>query len=134
MSNRADDEGSDVEIYRKALSTTIHVDTRTGAPEELLALLDSLGLERKILTTAGPTYVWHVVPEHLGEDEKKRLATRAIPTLLMAGYVPQISSEVFDTAAYTEAANELTARRASAPPAGQAATPPAGTARPRRTT
>lgn len=32
MGNRADDYGTDVEIYVKALTTTIHAATPTGAP------------------------------------------------------------------------------------------------------
>ncbi|MDF3292405.1 hypothetical protein [Streptomyces silvisoli] len=43
MGNRADDEGTDVEIYIKPPTDTVHADTPTGAPEKLLALLDSLG-------------------------------------------------------------------------------------------
>ncbi|MFD4829159.1 hypothetical protein ACFWPV_04770 [Streptomyces uncialis] len=110
MGNRADDQGTDVEIYRKALSTTIHADTPTGAPEQLLALLDELGLRRQTLTTAGPAYVWHEAPAELPEPEQKRLATRAVPTLLMAGYIVNITSDVFDPAAYQEAVAEYIGR------------------------
>ncbi|MFK4222239.1 hypothetical protein [Streptomyces sp. NPDC019890] len=136
MGNRADDYGSDVEIYRKALTTTIHADTPTGAPEKLLALLDSLGLERKTVTTAGPGYVWHEVPEQLTEDEKKKLASRAIPSLLVAGYVVNIPDDLFDAAAYSEAADEIRAQRAAAATTAprRTATPAPATraARPRR--
>ncbi|MEU2874218.1 hypothetical protein ABZ769_34345 [Streptomyces olivoreticuli] len=113
MGNRADDYGSDVEIYRKALTTTIHADTPTGAPEKLLSLLDSLGLERKTVRTAGPVYVWHEVPDHLTEDEKKKLASRAIPSLLVAGYLVNIPSDLFDKAAYQEAVAEVRAHKAT---------------------
>ncbi|MGW6454406.1 hypothetical protein ACWF94_00520 [Streptomyces sp. NPDC055078] len=132
MGNRADDEGTDVEIYRKPLSTTIHADTPTGAPEQLLVLLDQLGLRRQRLTTAGPAYVWHEAPADLSEDEQKRLVTRAVPTLLMAGYLVSITDDIFDPAAYQEAVAEYRSRSgapATASPSGPAAAPapaPAG--------
>ncbi|MFG3038083.1 hypothetical protein ACGFYZ_14350 [Streptomyces sp. NPDC048330] len=107
MGNRADTRGTDVEIYRKALTDTIHADTATGAPEQLLDLLDELGLERKEVRTAGPVYVWHEVPEHLGPDERKRLASRAIPALLTAGYKVNCTPDIFDEAAYQQAAHEI---------------------------
>ncbi|WP_405889837.1 hypothetical protein OG427_07260 [Streptomyces sp. NBC_00133] len=136
MGNHADDYGSDVEIYRKALTTTIHADTPTGAREKLLALLDSLGLERKTSVTAGPVYVWHEIPEQLTEDEKKRLASRAIPSLLVAGYVVNIPDDLFDAAAYSEAAEQIRAQRAVAATtaSSRTATPAPATpaARPRR--
>ncbi|MDF3140884.1 MULTISPECIES: hypothetical protein [unclassified Streptomyces] len=43
MANLADEYGTDVEIYIKALTTTIHADTPTGAPAKLHDLLDQLG-------------------------------------------------------------------------------------------
>ncbi|MFF8958622.1 hypothetical protein [Streptomyces sp. NPDC014894] len=121
MGNRADESGSDVEIYRKPLSNTIHADTATGAPERLLALLDQLGLQRQTLATAGPAYVWHKVPADLAEAEQKRLATRVVPTLLMAGYIVNITDDVFDPAAYQEVVAQYRSR--SVPPAGTAPTP-----------
>ncbi|MDX3855657.1 hypothetical protein [Streptomyces sp. AK02-01A] len=129
MGNRADVTGSDVEVYRDAVSGTIRADTPTGAHETLLAVLDSLGLERRTVTTAGPEYVWHEVPEGLSEDEQKRLASRAIPTLLMAGYAANITTAAFDPDAYLEAANEVRAQHAV--PDAPAVAPHAGTARPR---
>ncbi|MFD1829891.1 hypothetical protein ACFSJS_09455 [Streptomyces desertarenae] len=132
IGNRADGEGTDVEIYRKALSDTIHADTPTGAPEKLLALLDRLGLERQEVRTAGPVYVWHTVPAHLPEAERKRLATRAIPALLTAGYRVNITPELFDEAAYHQAVHDL--RTAQAQPAASHPAPaPAPTTPSRRT-
>ncbi|MFD9715789.1 hypothetical protein [Streptomyces sp. NPDC059076] len=137
MGNRADESGSDVEIYRKPLSTTFHADTPTGASEQLLALLDELGLQRQALTTAGPTYVWHEAPADLSEAEQKRLATRTLPTLLMAGYLVNITDDLFDPAAYQEAVAEY--RSHSVASAGTAApspiagpTPPVSGPRPSR--
>jgi hypothetical protein len=130
VGNRADDEGTDVEIYRRALTDTVHADTPTGAPEQLLALLDSLGFERKRAETAGPVYVWHEVPAHLSEDEKKRLATRAIPPLLMAGYQVNIPDYLFDEAAYQQAVHDIRARHARPQPHKPARAPAAA---PRRT-
>ncbi|MFE9407439.1 hypothetical protein ACFYN0_01345 [Streptomyces sp. NPDC006704] len=133
MGNRADAEGTDVEIYIKPLTDTIHADTSTGAPEKLLALLDGLGFERKTVETAGPRYVWHEVPGHLDDGAKKQLATRAIPTLLMAGYLVNITDGVWDATAYQEAVAAV--RHQSTPsPANTTATsaaPPAATEEPR---
>ncbi|MFF0201934.1 hypothetical protein [Streptomyces sp. NPDC005017] len=116
MGNRADDEGTDVEIYRRALTDTVHADTPTGAPEQLLALLDRLGFERKTAQpagSAGPTYVWHEAPAHLGEEEKKQLASRAVPSLLLDGYVVHIPDYLFDQAAYRSAVAEIHSQRAA---------------------
>ncbi|MFE0055280.1 hypothetical protein [Streptomyces sp. NPDC059003] len=132
MGNRADDEGTDVEIYRKPLTDTIYAETPTGAPEQLLALLDALGLERKTTVTAGPVYTWHEVPGHLSEAEQKKAATRALPSLLLAGYVVNIPDELFDPTAYQEAVADI--RNHRHPTAAQpASTRPAAKA-PSRTT
>ncbi|MFC5253044.1 hypothetical protein [Streptomyces nigrescens] len=112
MGNRADECGTDVEIYRKPLTNTIHADTPSGAPEQLLDLLDQLGLERREVHTAGPVYIWHEVPEHLDAGEQKRLANRAIPALLVAGYKVNCTPDVFDEAAYQQAVHEIRSRRA----------------------
>ncbi|WP_043267070.1 hypothetical protein [Streptomyces sp. CT34] len=131
MANRADDAGTDVEIYRRPPTDTIHADTPTGAPEQLLALLDALGLERKTEATAGPVYVWHEVPDHLSEDEKKKVATRAIPSLLLAGYVVDIPEDLFDPAAYQEAVTDIRNRRSPAdPPSGRPTPSPPSRAAP----
>ncbi|MBC9719197.1 hypothetical protein H9Y04_42470 [Streptomyces sp. TRM66268-LWL] len=133
MGNRADDAGTDVTIYRKALSDTVHADTPTGAPEHLLDLLDRLGFERQTLPTPGPVYVWHEAPAHLSEDAKKQLATHAVPWLHKAGYVVQIDNDVWDIAAYTNAATAMRNQSAPAPPPAVAAAPtsarPAGACR-----
>ncbi|MEV5484028.1 MULTISPECIES: hypothetical protein [Streptomyces] len=112
MGNRADECGTDVEIYRKPLTDTIHADTPSGAPEQLLDLLDLLDLERREVRTAGPVYIWHEVPGHLDADEQKRLASRAIPALLVAGYKVNCTPDVFDEAAYQQAVQEIRSRRA----------------------
>ncbi|MEU1073534.1 MULTISPECIES: hypothetical protein [unclassified Streptomyces] len=133
MGNRADEYGSDVEIYRKPLTDTIFAETRTAAPEHLLALLDTLGLERKTTVTAGPVYVWHEVPGHLSEDEQKKAATRPIPALLQAGYVVNIPDDLFDPTAYQEAVAVIRnpSRPAVVPPAAaQLASKSPGRARP----
>lgn len=111
MANLADEYDTDVEIYIKALTTTIHADTPTGAPASLHDLLEQLGLERHEYPTGEPLYIWHTVPEHLGADEQKRLATRAIPALLLVGYEVNCTPEVFDEAAYQQAVREIRARR-----------------------
>ncbi|WP_420036021.1 hypothetical protein ACN2WE_30795 [Streptomyces sp. cg28] len=116
MGNHADDDGTDVTIYRKPLGDAVHADTPTGAPEPLLALLDTLGFERRRLATPGPIYVWHEAPEQLDDNAKKQLATHAVPWLHKAGYMVHISDDVWDAAAYTAAATAVRDRRAPAPP------------------
>ncbi|MFE4017971.1 hypothetical protein ACFXPZ_11240 [Streptomyces sp. NPDC059101] len=134
MGNRADDEGTDVEIYLKPLTDTVHADTPTGAPEKLLALLDRLGFERKTVETAGPVYVWHEAPGHLTQDAKKQLATGAVPALLMAGYLVNITNDAWDAAAYEAAVAKVQRRPATAPAAPPNASPASASApRPHRT-
>ncbi|MCZ0974335.1 hypothetical protein O1L55_30005 [Streptomyces albulus] len=134
MGNRADDEGTDVEIYLKPLTDTVHADTPTGAPEKLLALLDRAGFERKTLETAGPVYVWHEAPGHLTEDAKKHLATGAVPALLMAGYLVNITNDVWHAAAYQDAVAKMRRQPAAAPAARSNASPlSASASRPHRT-
>ncbi|MFD9224871.1 hypothetical protein ACFYXH_39665 [Streptomyces sp. NPDC002730] len=116
MGNRADDEGTDVTIYLKPLTDTVHADTPTDAPEQLLALLDNLGFERRTLPTPGPVYVWHEAPAHLDADAKKQLATHAVPWLHKAGYVVHIDDDIWDAAAYTDAATAMRNQSAPAPP------------------
>ncbi len=117
MANLADEYGTDVEIYIKALTTTIHADTPTGAPASLHDLLEQLGLERHEYPAGEPLYIWHTVPDHLGAEERKRLANRAIPALLLAGYTVNCDPEVFDEALYQQAVHRLRAPAARpAPP------------------
>ncbi|MDH2388628.1 hypothetical protein QCN29_07480 [Streptomyces sp. HNM0663] len=128
MGNRADDYGTDVEIYVKALTTTIHAATPTGAPAKLHGLLEQLGLERHEYPVGAPLYVWHTVPDHLGAEEQKRLASRAIPPLLMAGYKVNIDPDLFDETAYQQAAREVRANRPR--PARRQPPPAASSSRP----
>ncbi|WP_338484020.1 hypothetical protein VM636_07220 [Streptomyces sp. SCSIO 75703] len=117
MANLADEYGTDVEIYIKALTTTIRTDTPTGAPAGLHDLLEQLGLERHEYPTGEPLYLWHTVPDHLGAEEQKRLANRAIPALLLAGYTVNCDPEVFDEALYQQAVHRLRARGPPCPAA-----------------
>ncbi|WP_432012627.1 hypothetical protein [Streptomyces cucumeris] len=110
MANLADEYGTDVEIYIKALTTTIHADTPTGAPAQLHNLLERLGLDRHAYPQEAPLYIWHTVPEHLDADEQKRLASRAIPALLVAGYEVNCTPDVFDELAYQQAMLDLRTR------------------------
>ncbi|CQR61856.1 hypothetical protein [Streptomyces leeuwenhoekii] len=128
MGNRADEYSTDVEIYRRALTPTIHADTATGAPEELLGLLDRLGLERREVRTAGPVYIWYEAPADLDTEAQQRLVSRAIPALLRAGYTVNCTPEVFDEAAYQQAVHEL--RTAPSGIAAQRQAPAAAPKRP----
>ncbi|MER7684459.1 hypothetical protein [Streptomyces sp. NPDC097610] len=127
MANLADEYGTDVEIYIKALTTTIHADTPTGALSQLHELLERLGLERHTYPPDAPLYIWHTVPEYLDAGEQKRLATRAIPALLLAGYEINCTPDVFDEAADRQAVQDLRTR-AGRPAARQHA--PAGSPSP----
>ncbi|WP_327255380.1 hypothetical protein [Streptomyces sp. NBC_01244] len=127
MGNVADESGTDVEIYRRAFNPdVIHVVSRTGAPEELLALLDSAGLERKTERTSGPVYVWHETPQGLSEEEQKGLVTRSILPVLIADYDVNIDPDVYDVTAWAQAISEHRSRQAQA--SGPPALPPAGPA------
>lgn len=132
MANLADEYGTDVEIYVKALTTTIYADTPTGAPGQLLDLLDRLGLERREIRTTGPVYTWHVVPEDLAPGEQKRLASLAIPPLLLAGYDVNCTPDVFDEATYQQAVREILTSNPN-PAAHPAPAAPSRPARPRHT-
>ncbi|MFF9808276.1 hypothetical protein ACF1G5_24700 [Streptomyces coeruleorubidus] len=50
------------------------------------------------------------MPEHLDAGEQKRLATRTIPVLLLAGYKVNCTPEVFDESAYRQAVHDLRTR------------------------
>ncbi|MFF5491314.1 hypothetical protein [Streptomyces virginiae] len=133
MGNHADESGTDVEIYRRAFTPgSVHVISRSDAPEELLSLLDSLGLERNTQQTAGPVYVWHETPEGLSEKAQKQLVTRAALPLLIADYKVNIAPDVYDVTAWAQAmaqhrAQQATAKGDQAPaaaPQGPTGSPP----------
>ncbi|MFI1677403.1 hypothetical protein [Streptomyces sp. NPDC020607] len=128
MADLADEYGTDVKIYIKALTTTIHAATPTGAPAQLRDLLEQLGLKRHELPTGGPFHIWHTVPDHLGADEQKHLATHAIPALLLAGHEVNCTPDVFDEAAYRQAVHDIRTRAAR--PAAQQPAPASSPSRP----
>ncbi|MFE5298115.1 hypothetical protein [Streptomyces sp. NPDC056632] len=131
--NLADENNKDVEIYRKAgHPDRLHIVSRTGAPEELLGLLDAAGLERRREETDGPVYTWHETPEGLSQKAQRQLVSREILPLLLAGYDVNIDPDEFDVTAWAQA---MQAHRAAwgwpgahQPPPPPAADPP----RPRR--
>ncbi|GAA3389092.1 hypothetical protein [Streptomyces roseoviridis] len=99
--NVADENNTDVEIYRKTgHPDRLHIVSRTGAPEELLAQLDASGLERRREETDGPVYTWHETPEGLSQKAQRQLATRTILPLLVAGYDVNIDPDEFDVTAW----------------------------------
>ncbi|WP_225847285.1 hypothetical protein [Streptomyces sp. HPF1205] len=87
----ADECGTDVEIYRRYGSPVIYADSRTGAPEDLLNLLDALGLKRY---DTAPIAVWHQVPHDLPENAQRQLANRACAAIDRAGYRVNISPDI----------------------------------------
>ncbi|WP_318209534.1 MULTISPECIES: hypothetical protein [unclassified Streptomyces] len=123
--NLADENGTDVEIYRKTGHLDrLHIVSRTGAPEELLALLDAAGLERRSETTDGPVYTWHETPEGLSQQAQRQLVSREILPLLIAGYDVNIDPDELDVTAWAQA---MQAHRADRGRSGtyQPAPPPA---------
>ncbi|MGQ4376479.1 hypothetical protein ACN6K9_006842 [Streptomyces sp. SAS_267] len=56
------------------------------------------------------------MPDHLGTDEQKRLANRAIPALLVAGYKVNSDPEVFDEGIYQQAEHEVFANKPKTAP------------------
>jgi hypothetical protein len=90
LSNQADDNDLDVLIHRRALSTTVVAESRTGAPETLLDLLDSVGFERQ----SAAIYVWHQLPETMSAADISRTCRRAESTLLAAGYGVEVDDRL----------------------------------------
>ncbi|MCY0940251.1 MULTISPECIES: hypothetical protein [Streptomyces] len=136
MGNLADESGTDVEMYRRARNPdTIHVISRSDAPEELLTILDNAGLERKTTETTGPVYVWHETPEGLSEKAQKQLATRAMLPLLIADYDVNYDDGVYDVTAWAQAVAEHRAQQAKGKitqaPAGAPPGPPSAPPRSR---
>jgi hypothetical protein len=121
----ADECGTDVEIYRRFGSPIIYADSRTGAPEELLQLLDTLGLDRHTLP---PFYVWHQVPDELPEATQHQVASRACAAVHLAGYRVTIAPDVVDEPALAAAL----ARPANRPEPQQPAVPAQASAAERR--
>ncbi|MEV3857549.1 hypothetical protein AB0J38_24870 [Streptomyces sp. NPDC050095] len=107
--NRADIYGVDVQMFHA--DSVLYLDTRTGAPDELLALLDSLGFERR---TSGDG-TWHQVPQDLDEIALKHLADRALIELDAAGFRLDIDAGIVGGSAYRAAlAQHITPAPASA--------------------
>ncbi|WP_406220682.1 hypothetical protein [Streptomyces decoyicus] len=90
MGSLADEEDTDVEIYRRYGDPTVYADSRTNADEKLLQLLDLLGFERK---SPMPMYTWHELPQVLGERESL-CATRAWVVLAHLGYTVNLNPEL----------------------------------------
>ncbi|MGY4968329.1 hypothetical protein ACWGCC_03740 [Streptomyces nigrescens] len=91
MGNLADDSNTDVEIFRRWGAETVYADSRTGAEEELLHLLDALGFERH---SPMPIYTWHELPEGLDEHETTKRATRAWILIAAAGYTVNLAPDL----------------------------------------
>ncbi|MGW7169963.1 hypothetical protein ACWGH3_32735 [Streptomyces sp. NPDC054884] len=68
------------------------------------------------------------MPEHLAADEQKRLATRSIPALLLAGYEVNCTPDVFVEASYRQAVHDIRTRAAR--PATQQPAPASSPSRP----
>ncbi|MFF9785108.1 hypothetical protein [Streptomyces nigrescens] len=90
MGSLADEEDTDVEIYRRYADPTVYADSRTNADEKLLQLLDLLGFERK---SPMPMYTWHELPQGLREREDL-CATRAWVVLANLGYTVNLDPEL----------------------------------------
>ncbi|UQS30282.1 hypothetical protein J5J01_00305 [Streptomyces fradiae] len=104
----ADDHDVNVRIYHR--DGTIFADTRTGAPEALLNLLDSLGFERR----EAPGEVWHQLPESMDEIAMHDTLELAAGLATMTGLRMEIDPGIVGGTAYQEAV------AATKPPAADA--------------
>lgn len=111
----ADEYDVNVTFYHR--DGTIYVDTRTDAPEQLLALLDDLGLARH----QDLDDIWHQVPDEMDEIAMKSMSDRAAPLLARAGYTVDIDAGLFGGTAYRAALAEQAARRQPPPSAPRSA-------------
>ncbi|NYV73247.1 hypothetical protein [Streptomyces sp. UH6] len=93
----ADAHDTDVRIYHR--DGTIFADTRTGAPETLLTLLDSLGLERHQVSGD----VWHQVPDTMDEIAMKNLVDLAEALVTAAGLSIEVDPGVVGGSTYRAA-------------------------------
>lgn len=97
--------------------TVIYADSRAGAPEELLQLFDTLGLQRHETV---PFNVWHAVPDELPEDAQRQVASRACAAVHLAGYRVNIDPAVVDepalVAALTGPARQAEPQHPAVPP------------------
>ncbi|MEU8482398.1 hypothetical protein [Streptomyces sp. NPDC048641] len=107
----ADEYDVDITFYHR--DGTIYVDTRAGAPEPLLALLDGLGLDRH----SALDDTWHQVPDHMDEIAMTAMAERAAPLLAHGGYQVDIDAGLFGGTAYRAALAARAARRQPPTPA-----------------
>ncbi|MDX3855658.1 hypothetical protein [Streptomyces sp. AK02-01A] len=106
--NLADENGTDVEIYRRYGDDTIYVDSRTGSPDRLVETLDDIGTTRH---TDGP-YTWRQLPtDGFAEEEVRQSATGALFILAMAGYRANLDPALFDRAAYAALLDHAADRR-----------------------
>jgi hypothetical protein len=65
------------------------------------------------------------------EEEQKRLVTRAVPALLLAGYIVNITDDVFDPAAYQDAVTKIRGHRHPQPTTTITTSPAPSPPRPR---
>lgn len=107
----ADTHDVDVRVYHR--DGTIFADTRTGAPEALLSLLDTLGLERH--QESGD--VWHQIPESMDEIAMHDTLDLAAALVTAAGLTMEVDPGIVGGTAYQAAV------AAAKPPAADAANP-----------
>lgn len=120
MGSLADEEDTDIEIYRRYGDPTVYADSRTGADEELLQLLDTLGFERK---NPMPMYTWHELPPGLA-DRENLCATRAWVVLANLGYTVNLDPDLHCPSTERIVRSALTSKsNAPAEPHERTATP-----------
>ncbi|MFB8407799.1 hypothetical protein [Streptomyces sp. NPDC055912] len=90
MSNQADDNGTDVEIYPRHGGPTVYAVSRTAAPARLLDLLDAHGFTRH----GEAIYTWHQLPEDLSATEVSRTCQNAHQALVAAGFNAQLDDRL----------------------------------------
>jgi hypothetical protein len=112
----ADEHEVVVEFYHR--DGTIYVDTRTSAPEQLLVLLDGLGLG--LDRHGGQGEIWHQVPEQMDEIAMKDMADQAAWLLTRRGFQVSIDAGLFGGTAYRAALAASPAHRPAPAPAAPA--------------
>ncbi|MEU2453923.1 hypothetical protein ABZ605_28070 [Streptomyces sp. NPDC012765] len=90
MSNQADDNNLDAVIYPRYEGSVIFAVSRTGAPTELLDLLDAEGFTRH----QEAIYVWHQLREDIPGLQAAAICARAHAALTAAGYTAHLDDRL----------------------------------------
>ncbi|WP_405852454.1 hypothetical protein OG361_06985 [Streptomyces sp. NBC_00090] len=121
MSFLHEEYGTDIEIYRKRLSTEVVADCDNPQAHRVLV---ACGFVEKVLP---PHYVWHQLPERLSEEEQKHRATRAVCLLRAQDFDANIAEDLISDEALAATLDEIRRHRISG--AAMSSSPTAGATR-----